>query len=97
MNKKETELINFAKRLFIASQLLKVDHDILEKNPRYIRIDIVLTAKNKSDVDFHSVFSAPYDFEEAVFEFSRRCLNYAPDSTPSNIKFVCLNEYWEEI
>ena len=98
ITKKETELLNFAKRLFIASQLLNVEHIIRTKDVMYIRIDVVLKAKNEPDTEFHGLFNTKlFDIDEAVFEFSKRCLNYVPKSIPTNIKFVYLNSYWEEV
>lgn len=96
--KKETELLNFAKRLFIASQLLNVEHIIHTKDIMHVRIDVTLKARNKPDTDFHGLFNAKFfDINEAVFAFSERCLNYIPKSIPTDIKFVYLNSSWEEV
>lgn len=98
ITKKETELLNFAKRLFIASQLLNVEHIIHTKDVMYVRIDVVLKAKNKPDTDFHGLFNTElFDINEAVFEFSGRCLNYMPKSIPTDIKFVYLDSNWKEV
>lgn len=89
MNKEETELVSFAKRIFLAYQLLEIEKKPEKKEARNIRIDMIL---KPSGIDYHGICPIQ-SFDECVFRLAKNALNYAPGNTPNQISFHYLDAY----
>ena len=89
MKKEETELVPFAKRIFLAYQLLEIEKKPERKEARNIRIDMIL---KPSGIDYHGICPIQ-SFDEYVFRLSKNALNYAPGNIPNQISFHYLDAY----
>lgn len=93
MKKEETELVSFAKRIFLAYQLLGIEKKPEREKAQSIRIDMIL---EPSGVDYHGI-CRPYSFDDYVFILAGNALNFKPGNKPRNITFHYLNKYYEII
>lgn len=89
MNKEETELVSFAKRIFLAYQLFEIEKKPEKKEARNIRIDMIL---KPSGIDCHGICPIQ-SFDEYAFRLAKNALNYAPGNTPNQISFCYLDAY----
>lgn len=93
MKKEETELVSFAKCIFLAYQLLEIEKRPERKEAQSIRIDMIL---EPSGIDYHGICPT-YSFDNYVFNLAENAINFKPGNKPRNISFHYLNRNYEII